>query len=96
MLASIYRTGRGVYAGTLACSIVYITSRLAGLDHQHTSAKVPPLLLSSTRLLACMVYVSTRVRGEQTFGMYVRDHAVLVPALYIAHKPRLLWGTVGI
>ena len=46
--------------------------------------------------LACMVYVFTRVRGEQTFGMYVRNHAVLVPALYDAHKPRLLRGTVGI
>ena len=50
MLASIYRTGRDVYAGTLACPIVYIASRLAGLDHQHTSANVPPLLLSSIRL----------------------------------------------
>ena len=63
MLASIYRKGRDVYAGTLACPVVYIASRLAGWlgSATHTSAPVSPLLFSSTRLLACMVYVSTRI-----------------------------------
>ena len=71
---------------------------LAGLDQQHT----PPLqcLRSCFRLpdssLAWCMYLPVSVANKQTLGMYVRDYTVLVPALYIAHKPRLRWGTVGI